>query len=157
MLTIPTDSLVEARNLAVRFQEGSVFRAYVRARLRLVIPAALVFAVLVTVSTAATAVLFTWAHPMLILPAFVLAPFLLAGGICVAAYLFFSWLEGRALRHALKHDPDPRALPRIPWALAAAFLGVPLLALLIVWWKIGVPLVALGIATPFLYSHFDRS
>jgi hypothetical protein len=92
-----------------------------------------------------------------VLPAFLLAPFLLAGGYCVAAYLFFSWLEVRSLRRALKHDPDPRALPRIPWALVAAFLGIPLLALLIVWWKVGVPLAALGIATPFVYSHFDRS
>ena len=157
MLTIPTDSLMEARNLAVRFREGSVFRGYVRARLRLTIPAALVFAALVTAGVAATAVLLTKAHTMLVLPAFLLAPFLLAGGYGVAAYLFFSWLEVRALRRALKHDPDPRALPRIPWALVAAFLGIPLLALLIVWWKVGVPLVALGIATPFLYSHFDRS
>jgi len=157
MVTIPTDSLVEARNLMVRFQKGTVFRGYVSARLRLVIPAALVFVVLVTAGAAATTVLLARAYSLLVLLAFLFAPFLLAGGYCVAAYLFFSWLEGRALRLSLKHDPDPRALPRIPWALAAVFLGVPMLALLIVWWKVGVPLVALGVATPFVYARLDRS
>jgi len=156
-IVIPTESLVAARDLALRFRDGPVLRPYVRARLPLATAAALVFAVLVTAGVAATTVLLTRLYPPLVLPAFLLAPFLLAGGCCVAAYLFVSWLEFRALRRALHHDPGPRALPRIPWALVAAFLGIPLLALLIVWWKIGLPLVALGVATPFLYSHFDRA
>ena len=157
MLTIPTDSLVEARNLAVRFQKGTAFRAYVRERLPLVVPALVVFAVLVMASVAATTALLARSYSLLVLPAFLLAPFLLVGSSCVAAYLFFAWLEVRALRRSLTHAPQAGAFPRVPWALVAVFLGLPLLALVIAWWKVGLPLAALGVATPFVFAHFDRS
>jgi len=156
MVTIPTESLVEARNLAVRFQKGAAFRGYVRERLRLVIPAALVYFVLVVAGTAAITAFLASGTSILVLPAFILAPFMLVGGCCVAAYLLFAWLELRALRRSLKHDLEPGALPPIPWALVGVFLGVPTLALLLVWWKVALPLIALAVATPFLFSHFDR-
>lgn len=156
MVTIPIDSLVEARNLAVRFQKVNAFRGYVRDRLHLVAPALLVFAALVTAGAAATISWLAGAHSMLVLPAFILAPFLLTGGYAVAAYLFFSWMETRALRRSLRHDIDPDALPPIPWVLVGVFLGVPLLVLATFWWKLGLPLIVLSAATPFVLARLDR-
>ena len=156
MLTIPTDTLVEARNLLARFQAVSTFRQYVFDRRRLVIPALAVYLVFIAASTAATVVFLSGPNAGLVLIAFLLAPFLFIGSLGVAAYLSLSWLEIRSLRHTLHHEAKGSPLPRIPWAWVGVFLIAPALILLLVWWKIGLPLVALGIATPFLFSHFDR-
>jgi hypothetical protein len=156
MVSIPTDSLVEARNLALRFQKGAGFRGYVSERLQLVIPAGLVFTALVTAGAAATIAFLAGTYSFFVLPSFILAPFLLVGGYAVAAYLFFAWLEARALRHSLKHDLGADALPKIPWILAGVLLGIPLLVLVTFWWKLGLPLVALSVATPFAFARLDR-
>ena len=66
-IVIPTESLVAARDLALRFRDGPVLRPYVRARLPLATAAALVFAVLVTAGVAATTVLLTRLYPPLVL------------------------------------------------------------------------------------------
>lgn len=156
MVTIPTDSLVAARSLFERWQKGKSFQDYVFDRLPLVIPAGVVYVVLVTAGVAATIAFMAGKYSAFVLPTFIIAPFLLVGGYAVAAYLFFSWLEALALRHALKHDLERGALPRIPWILIGVFLGVPLLVLATFWWKVGLPLIALAVATPFLYLRFDR-
>jgi hypothetical protein len=157
VITIPTDALVEAWNLLGRFQKSDVFRQYVEDRLRLVIPALAVYAVLVIAAVSATAIFISGSGAGFVLPAFILAPFLLAGSLCVAAYLFFAWLEGRALRHSLHHEPLHGLMPRIPWAYVAVFLAVPALVLLFVWWKTALFLIALGVATPFVFARLDRS
>ena len=156
-ITIPTDSIVDAWNLVGRFQKNSVFRDYVLDRLGLVLGALVIYAALVIAAVSATAVLIAGSGAGFVLPAFILAPFLFIGSLCVAAYLFFSWLEGRALRRALHHEPrHGTLLPKIPWVLAGVFLGVPALILLFVWWKVALILIALGLATPFVFARLDR-
>jgi hypothetical protein len=152
---IPIDSLVDARKLAVRLWNSAPFHNYLIERLALVLPALLIFAVLSTAATAATIATIA-SQRMLLLPAFVLAPFLLIGGYAVAAYLFFSWLEGRALRRTLGHAPAGALIPRVPWVLTAVFLIVPALFLLLSWWKLALPLLALAAATPFAFARLDR-
>ena len=156
VITIPTDALVEAWKLLERFQKSGVFRQYVVERLRLVMPALAVYGVLVIAAVSATALFVSGSGAGFVLPAFILAPFLLAGSLCVAAYLFFAWLEGRALRRALHHEPLHGVMPRIPWAYVAVFLAVPALILLFVWWKTALLLFALGAATPFVFARLDR-
>ena len=151
---IPTDSLVDARNLVQRFQKSASFRDYVLDRLQLVIPAGAVYLILTTAAVAASVVVL--ARGWLVLPAFLLAPFLLAASYAVAAYLFFLWLEARALRKALGHGPAGPALPRLPWGYIAVFLALPLLILIVLWWMVALPLVALALATPLAFERLDR-
>jgi len=156
VITIPTDTLVAAWKLAERFQKSSVFRDYVLDRLRLVLPALAVYALLVTAAISATVNFVSGSGAGFVLPAFILAPFLFAGSLCVAAYLFFAWLEGRALRASLHHEARGGLMPRIPWAYVGVFLAVPALILLFVWWKLALPLFALAAATPFVFERLDR-
>ncbi len=154
--TIPTDSLVEARKLLVRLQTVGPFRQYVFERRRLVIPALAIYAIFIIASTAATVVLLSGPAAGLVLFAFLLAPFLFVGSLGVAAYLFFSWLEIRSLRHTLHHDVKGSPLPRIPWAWVGVFLIAPSLFLLLEWWKVALPLLVLAVGTPFVYVRMDR-
>ena len=157
VITIPTDALVDAWRLLERFQKNSVFRDYVLDRLQLVIPALAIYALLVIASISATAIFVSGSGAGFVLPAFILTPFILAGSLCVAAYLFFAWLEGRALRKALQHEPvHGGVMPRIPWAYVGVFLGVPALMLLFVWWKTALVLFALGAAVPLVFKRLDR-
>ena len=157
VITIPTDALVDAWRLLERFRKNSVFRDYVLDRLQLVLPALAVYVVLVIASVSATAIFVSGSGAGFVLPVFILAPFLFAGSLCVAAYLFFAWLEGRALRKALHHEPvHGGVMPRIPWGYVAVFLAVPALLLLFVWWKTALVLFALGTAAPFAFARLDR-
>jgi len=156
VISIPTDTLVAARDLLGRLQRGEPFRKYVEQRLELVIAALSVYAVCVVAGTAATAVFLAGPGAGLVLFAFILAPFFFAGGLAVAAFLFFSWLETRALRQTLHHDVKGGPLPRIPWGYVAVFLVVPALVLLLMWWKVALPLLLLAAGTPFAYKRFDK-
>lgn len=151
------DILHEAPNLLQRYREGDVFRQYVQRRWPLVAAALVVFLIISMATTAALVVFFGGTHSLLVLACLVLAPFLLAGSLFVQVFVFFSWLEQRALdqvsrrsRRTLKEQ-----LPPVPWALAAGFLGVPFLVLLFVSIKIAAPLLLLLVLTPVAFSHLD--
>jgi hypothetical protein len=170
---VPTETLGEARNLVRRFQEGEAFKLYVLRRMWLVIPAGLVI-LLVSLACAASTVLFlAGGGSWLALPAFVLAPFILIGSLFVQLYMFFSWLESRALAQAFRRRarPAPGAfarwlakrtgadmgtLPPVPWILAAVVLLAPLAMLALVAPKIALLLIPLALLTPILYALFDR-
>jgi hypothetical protein len=156
MITIPTDTLDDARNLLVRFQNVPAFRDYVLRRLNVLLPAGFVIALLIAAAVAATASLLIALNASLVLPAFLLAPLLFIAGCAIAAYLLLAWMEFLALGRSLRHAPDLHALSRIPWVLVGVFLIIPLLALATHWWKVGLPLIALGLAMPLLIAHFDR-
>src|SRR5258706_9260670 len=155
-ITIPTDTLVAARDLLVRFQTVGPFRQYLEERLKLILPALVVFLVFIVASTAATVVFLSGLAAGMVLIAFLLAPFLLVGSLAVAAYLFLSWLEIRSLRHTLHHEAKGSPLPRIPWAWDGGFLIAPALLLLVVWWKLALVLLLLVAPTPVVYLRFDR-
>lgn len=166
-------TLSDARKLATRFQEAPGFRDYLRRRLPLVVPAGLLF-VLISVACAATTVIFLAdRHPMLALPGLILAPLVLLGSVFVEFYVFFSWLEGRALAKALgPRGARPKGLlgtwmlkklridmcefPSVPWSLAAIFLFLPLVFLVVVATRFALVLIVLAVLTPILFARFDR-
>ena len=170
---LPTETLSEARNLVHRFQEGTAFKLYVVRRMWLVIPAGLVI-LLVGLACAVATVLFLAAgSSWLALPAFVLAPFILIGSVFVQLYVFFSWLESRAIAQAFRRRTKPAqgalarwlakktgadmgTLPPVPWILAAVVLVAPLAMLAFAAPKAALLLIPLALLTPILYALFDR-
>ena len=66
---------------------------------------------------------------------------------------FLSWLEGRAL--ARTYTRHRSSLPPVPWALAVLFFFVPLAMLVLIAPKPALALIALLVATPFVYARFE--
>jgi hypothetical protein len=97
---------------------------------------------------------------MLALPGMLLAPFVLVGSLFVQAFVFFSWLESRALAQALgrrsKKPFDFGQLPRVPWALAVLLLVLPLLILAAVSPTAALILILLAILITVSFARFDR-
>jgi hypothetical protein len=151
--------LEDARGLLARLQEGEAFRSHVQKRLRLVVPALAVYALVAVACGAATAVFFADLSSWLALPGFLLAPAVLVGSLYVQALVFLLWLERRALALALGHAPRGGVgeLPRVPWLLAALLLFVPLVMLAGLWPLLAVVLVAAGALVPLLYVRLDRA
>ncbi|MGH8699932.1 MAG: hypothetical protein ACREVR_01975 [Burkholderiales bacterium] len=137
---LPLETLKEAQNLANRYQEGEGFQLYVSERRRLVIPAVLVIVLISIACAAGTVVFLAGAHGLLTLLALILVPVVLVGSLFVQVYVFFCWLENRALAQALRHPPKPAqgtlaawlttklgmdmgTFPAVPWILAVIFLS----------------------------------
>jgi hypothetical protein len=148
--------LKDARNLLARLQEGQPFRAHVQDRLRLVLPALALYALLAAAGAAATAVFFADLSSWLTLPGFLLAPVVLVGSLYLLGLVFLLWLERRALALALGHRPrgGMGELPRVP--PGALLVILPLLLLLGVWPLLAVVLIAAGALVPLLYVRLDR-
>jgi hypothetical protein len=163
----------EAHNLAERYQKGDAFRLYVAARMHLVIPAVVAFLLVSIACTAATVVFLVGSRSWLMLPSLVLAPLILIGSLFVQVYVFFSWLELRALARALGHAAKPAAgtlpawlpkipvlnsgnMPPVPWGLAAIFLFAPLVILAKLSWLAALALVVLAAVAPVLCWRLDR-
>jgi hypothetical protein len=101
-----------------------------------------------------------------------LAPFVLIGNLLVQAYLFFGWLENRAIAKGLKHGLEPEGrlgrwlrinlgaevgkFPPVPWVFAAAFILLPLLLTSAAAPKLAAALVAAYAAAIVLFARFDR-
>jgi hypothetical protein len=161
----------DALGLAQRYQEVQGFRGYVRNRMNLITPIAMLMVVTSVGCAAATVLFLGGTRPMLVLFSILLVPFVLIGSLFVQAYVFGAWLENRALAQALHHSPrrpgplaarlrkagiDMGTLPRVPWVLAALFLFLPLAMLTDVVPKLGFGLIALLVITPFVYARLDR-
>ena len=152
-----------------RYEKGDAFRNHVQERMNLVAP---VLAVCVVVSLAlCVGVLGQMDHGGLrAFLAVIALPIVLIGSALLQIYLFFSWLELRALRPMLAHGAAPaggppwlaklRAQlgkpPQVPWVPVGVILLVPLLLLVMTSWKIALLVVVLAIATPVAYAHLDR-
>jgi hypothetical protein len=161
----------EGLNLVRRLQEGEGFRAYVLGRLWLVVPIGLLMILTSLACTAATVLYLGGTRPLFVLLAILLVPFVLMGSLFVQAYVFFSWLENRALAQAL-HRKAPRgavaawlmrklgvdlgSLPPVPWVLAAIFLVLPLAMLVMLAPKFGLGLIVLQVLAPIVFARFDR-
>jgi hypothetical protein len=164
-------TLEDAMKLLRRYDEGEGFQRYVKKRLVLVLPMAALMLGTGIVFASATIVL---AGPRiwLALPSMLVAPLLLLGSVFVQAYLFFSWIENRAMAQALGHPsapPGPLARwvarnlraelgvpPPVPWDLAAVFLALPVLILVAVSWQIAAALGVLYAAAVVAYARLDR-
>jgi hypothetical protein len=151
------DILHEAPNLLQRYRYGDVFRQYVQRRRPLVGAALVVFLTVSIATTAALVVFFGGTHSLLVLACLLLAPFLLVGSLFVQIFIFFSWLEQRALDQVSRRAPRTlkEQLPQIPWALAGGFLAVPFLVLALVSIKVAATLLVVVILTPVAFSRLD--
>jgi hypothetical protein len=148
--------LKDARNLLARLREGEPLRMHVQERMRLVVPALAVLALLAAAGAAATAVFFADLSSWLTLPGFLLAPAVLVGSLYLLGLVFLLWVERRALSLALGHAPRGGLgeLPRVP--PGALLLLLPVLMLLAVWPILGVTLLAAAALAPLLYARLDR-
>ena len=155
-------TFADARNLAARFQNSQSFQDYVRWRMVLLLPAALVYLLISIACAAATVIFLAERHPLLALPGLILAPVILVGSLFVQGYVFLAWLEDRALAQALgrrranKWGIDMGRMPRVPWAMAAVFVGVPLVLLAALALPAALALVVLGAAAPVVFARLDR-
>lgn len=149
----------EARNLLARLRDGEAFRRHVQQRLRLVVPALALFALIALACAAATAVFFADLSSWLTLPGFLLAPAVLVGGLYVLSLVFLGWLERRALSLALGHAPRGglAELARVPWPLAGLLVLFPLAMMASLWPVLAGVLVAAGALVPLLYVRLDRA
>lgn len=164
-------ALDEAMKLLQRYDKGQGFQRYVKSRMELVVPVALLM-IATSIAFASATIVLAGPRIWLALPAMVLAPFILLGSLLVQAYLFFSWLENRAMAKALGHAtaaPGPLAAwvrknlraelgapPPVPWEFVAIFLAVPLVILLAVSWKVAAALVLAQLAAPVVFARLDR-
>jgi hypothetical protein len=161
------DILTEARNLVQRYEKGDAFRHYVRERLALVLPVLLAFlAFSIVLGLGLFAVMGT--HSFGVFLAMVLVPFVLLGSLALQVYVFFSWLEMRALEPMLAHRDAPVRLnwlsrlrshlgkpPPIPWIAAGLLFLVPFLLLAAASLKAASLVLAGVVATPIAYALLD--
>jgi len=151
-------TLNEAAGLFNRFREGETFRHYVEQRLRLVVPVCCLMLLVSVCAGAGVLLALGQVHRGLALAGVVLMPVVLIGSLFVQAYLFFAWLENRAL--ALRSPPPARAslgkLPQVPWVLASAVILIPLALLATVAWHGALVVAGLAVFAPFAYALLDR-
>ena len=169
---LPLRTLKNAQDLAQRFREVEGIRLYVRERQAMVVAATLVMGLISIACAVGVVVFLADRHSLLALLGILLLPVALAGSFLVLAYVFFSWIEGRALARELGHrhrsPPGPSALwlskkfaldmgpfPQVPWFLAALVLFVPLALLAAAWLSAALTVILLGILMPVLYAKFD--
>ena len=164
------DIVNETTGLIRRFIEGDAFKHYVQRRLMLVIVALLVFLVFSVGITAGTMMFVGGTRSALVLVAMILAPFILFGSLFVEVFVFFGWLEGRAIGAVSGHKAElPQGklsvasvrkglgqMPPVPWLLAGIFIPFPYLCLLLLSFKWGLLLLLLLVATPVVYILLDR-
>jgi hypothetical protein len=137
-----------------------------------VIPA-VVLIVLISIACAAGSWCFLRTISLLVLPALLLAPVILVASLFVQTYVFFYWLENRALAQALGHRPkaaqgvlaawllrkwgvDMGTAPPVPWILAAVVLFAPLVMLAYVELTAVLVLIVVAGLMPILFARFDR-
>jgi len=169
---LPLETLSNAQALARRFKEVDGIRYYVHERKRRVLTAILVMVLIAIACAIGVVVFLADRHSLLTLFGILLLPVVLVGSLLVQTYVFFSWIEGRALEHELghRHRPAPGAIaiwlsrnlsldmgpfPAVPWVLAVVFLVIPLACLAATWLSFALVVIALGIVMPVVYGRLD--
>jgi hypothetical protein len=165
------DPFNEGMNLVRRYQDGQGFRSYVKERAALLAPIGLLILFTSIAFAGALVMYLGGTRSFLVLLSMIIAPFVLVGALLVQAYVFVSWLEARALAHALhrkphptgplsamlvKHGIDMGSMPPVPWLLAGVFIVLPLVMLWLVSPKLALALVVLHIAAPIVFARLDK-
>lgn len=163
--------LNEGMSLVRRYQEGRGLRTYVQERMPLLVPVGVLIAFTSLAFAAGTVLYLGGTRSVLVLFAMLLVPVVLAGSFLVQAYVFASWLEGRALARALQRKPRPAGpitmrlrhagmdmgtMPPVPWVLALLFIALPFAMLFEVAPMFAALLMLLHIAAPFAFARLDR-
>jgi hypothetical protein len=159
------DILTETQNLWQRYQQGAGFRKYVKERLPLVVPALAVFLVYSLAVTAGSVITLGGTRSILVLVGLLTAPLVLLGTLFVQVFVFFSWLEERAL-HPHWTQTLQQSLSGLRKVLAAfspvmhgagaAILLLPLLLLAAISLWIALLMLALVVGTLVAYAALDR-
>jgi hypothetical protein len=169
---LPLQTLKNAQDLAQRFREVEGIRLYVHERQAMVAVATLVIVFISFACAIGVVVFLADRHSLLALLGILLLPVVLVGSFLVLAYVFFSWIEGRALVRELGHRHQPARgaaalwlsktfgldmgpFPPVPWFLAALVLFVPLALLAATWFNAALVVILFGILMPALYAKFD--
>ena len=162
------DLFTEARNLVERYKKGDAFRQHVHARLDRVLPVlGLFIAFSIALSLGVIALMEKGA--LLGFLAILLTPLVLVGSLALQVYVFFAWLELRALRPMLAHGAQPAGrswlsklqaslgkAPPVPWIETAVLVFLPFLLLALASWKIAALVLVLAVLTPVVYVQLDR-
>lgn len=162
----------DAVSLARRYRRVATFYDYIDHRANLVIPALVLIGVTALACGLAPIMALMGTNPVSALTGLLLAPLMLIGSSFVLGLMFFSWLEERSLVRALGHRTarEPKAVrwirkrlgadlgrpPRVPWMLAAGFVGLPFAMLLTLIPVIAATLLALLAAAPIVFARLDR-
>ena len=141
------DILTEVPNLVRRYRHGDAFRHYVHERRPLVLAALVIFAAISLATTSGMVVYIGGTNALVVLLCLLAAPFVLIGSVIVQAYIFFSWLERRALGSSRPVD--------VPWALAFLFVAVPFFVLALLSLKLACTLLVIALCTPVAYALID--
>jgi hypothetical protein len=141
----------DAFALAHRYAEGERFRAHVAQRLRLVVPMGCLILFVSVACASAVMLALGELHRSLVLVGIVVMPLVLVASLFAQGYVFFSWLELRALGQR-----GAAGRPPVPWALVAASILAPLALLAVVAWKSALVLLAVAALAPLVYDALDR-
>jgi hypothetical protein len=173
-LVIPTPKvLVDAYELAARFRNVDGLRRHLVQRTPLVYGAAAALVLLGLAGGAGVFLFLAGSGGWMALPAMALAPLVTLAGLFVLFYMFFSWVEGRALARALGHrsgrasalerlvrkslKADLLARPAVPWLPAALFVALPLALLVTTAPAAGIFFVLVALALPVAYARLDAA
>jgi hypothetical protein len=164
--------LEDAISLGRRYRDVDAFHDYVGQRARLVIPVLALVGLTAFACGLAPVMTLVGTSALSALAGLLLAPVMLIGSPFVLGLVFFSWLEERSLARTLgrrtvretkamrwirkKLGADLGRLPRVPWLLAAVFLGIPFAMLLSAVPVIALILLVLLAATPVAFARLDR-
>lgn len=174
-LVIPTPQIVtDASALAGRFRDVQGLQRHARQRKPLLQGASAVLVLLGLACGAGVFVFLAGLRTWLTLPAMAIAPLVALGSLFVLFYVFFSWIEGRALAQALGHRTGPApgklrrwiekklrlslgARPALPWAPFALFILLPFVLLFAAAPGAGVFVLLVALATPLVYARLDAA
>jgi hypothetical protein len=171
-LVIPTPRVLEdAVALAARFKHVDSLRRHALQRKPLLQGASAVLVLLGLACGAGVFVFFGGSGGWLALPAMMLAPVVALGALFVLFYIFFSWVEARALAQALGHRTgrasalerwlrrkariDLLARPAVPWIPAVLLVALPFALLVAAAPAAGIALILVAIAGPLAYARLD--
>jgi hypothetical protein len=174
-IVIPTPRLVEeALSLAARFRDVEGLSRHAARRKPLLQGAAAALVLLGLACGAGVFIFLAGLRTWLTLPAVLFAPLVALGSLFVLFFVFFSWIEGRALAQALGHRTGPApgplarwlrrklradlgAMPAIPWLTAGLLVFLPLALLLAAAPLAGIAVILVAVATPIVYARLDAA
>ena len=174
-VVIPTPKVVEdALALAARFRDVEGLSRHAARRKPLLQAASAVLVLLGFACGAGVFIFLAGLRTWLTLPAVLVAPLVALGSLFVLFFVFFSWIEGRALAQALGHRAGPPpgpiarwlrkklradlgAMPPVPWLPAALLVFLPFALLLAGAPLAGIAMLLVALATPIVYARLDAS
>ena len=163
----------EGANLMRRLREGRMFRSYVRKRSLLVVLVSLVFLASSIAFAGATVMFFFRGGSLLTFVSLILAPIILIVSLLVQTFVFFFWIENRAVEQSLKgrggHGRGAISrwlkrrlglnmgrMPPVPWGYVVIFVLSPLAMLASVAPPAAIAVIGAGILAPIVYARLDN-